>query len=50
MEGFVSFELPVRTPEITISAMWHRRWDADPAHRWLRETVMAVCRAAAPPG
>jgi DNA-binding transcriptional LysR family regulator len=47
-EGLVSFELPVRTPEIVISAMWHPRMDADPAHRWLRDTVMAVCRAAAP--
>jgi DNA-binding transcriptional LysR family regulator len=48
-EGLASFELPVRTPEIVISAMWHPRMDADPAHRWLRDTVMAVCRAAAPP-
>jgi DNA-binding transcriptional LysR family regulator len=44
--GLQSFELPVRTPEIVISAMWHPRVDADPAHRWLRETVVAVCRMA----
>jgi DNA-binding transcriptional LysR family regulator len=50
MEDLASFELPVRTPEIMISAMWHPRMDADPAHRWLRDTVMAVCRAAAPSG
>ena len=48
-EGLASFELPVRTPEIVISAMWHPRMDADPAHRWLRDIVIAVCRAAAPP-
>lgn len=47
--GLQCFELPVRTPEIVISAMWHPRVDADPAHRWLRETVIAACRAAAPP-
>lgn len=41
--GVVSFELPVSTPEIVISAMWHPRMDADPAHRWLRETVVAIC-------
>ena len=41
--GLVSFELPVRTPQIVVSAMWHPRVDADPAHRWLRHTVMAVC-------
>ncbi len=40
------FELPVRTPPIAISAMWHPRMDADPAHRWLRDTVMAVCESA----
>ncbi|MGD0191345.1 MAG: LysR family transcriptional regulator [Rhizomicrobium sp.] len=44
--GLQSFELPVRTPEIVVSAMWHPRMDADPAHRWLRETVVSVCRTA----
>jgi DNA-binding transcriptional LysR family regulator len=43
--GLAGFDLPVRTPEIAISAMWHPRMDADPAHRWLRDTVMAVCHA-----
>jgi DNA-binding transcriptional LysR family regulator len=47
--GLVGFDLPVRTPPIAISAMWHPRMDADPAHRWLRETAMAVCHAASPP-
>jgi DNA-binding transcriptional LysR family regulator len=45
-EGLAVFELPVTAPEIVISAMWHPRLDADPAHRWLRETVMGVCRDA----
>ena len=44
-EGLTTFELPVRTPEIAISAMWHPRMDADPAHRWLREQMKAACRA-----
>lgn len=48
--GLQSFALPVRTPEIAISAMWHPRMDADPAHRWLRETVVSVCRTAWPRG
>ena len=47
--GLVGFDLPVRTPSIVISAMWHPRMDADPAHRWLRDTVVAVCQAAAAP-
>jgi len=46
--GLATFELPVRTPEIVISAMWHPRMDADPAHRWLRDTVMVLCRVTAP--
>ncbi len=45
-EGLAIFELPVMTPEIVISAMWHPRLDADPAHRWLRETFVAVSRDA----
>ena len=38
-----SFELPVPTPPITISLLWHPRMDADPAHRWLRGVVREVC-------
>jgi DNA-binding transcriptional LysR family regulator len=44
-QTLVGFDLPVRTPEIAISVMWHPRMDADPAHRWLRDTVVAVCHA-----
>lgn len=44
--GLVGFDLPVPTPPIAISAMWHPRVDADPAHGWLRDTVVAVCQAA----
>jgi hypothetical protein len=25
-EKLVAFDRPVRTPEITVSAMWHRAW------------------------
>lgn len=46
--GLQSFELPVRTPEIVMSAMWHPRMDADPAHRWLRDTLVSLCRTAYP--
>jgi DNA-binding transcriptional LysR family regulator len=41
-----SFALPVRTEAITISQMWHPRFDADAAHRWLRGLVLANCREA----
>jgi DNA-binding transcriptional LysR family regulator len=46
VQGLVSFELPVRTPRIAVSAMWHPRVDSDPAHRWFRNTVIKVCRLA----
>lgn len=45
-QGLEGFDLPVATPELAISAMWHPRLDADPAHRWLREKLVATCRAA----
>jgi DNA-binding transcriptional LysR family regulator len=43
--GMRSFALPVPVPEITVSLLWHPRLDADPAHRWLRDCVRAVCAA-----
>ena len=39
-----SFPLPVSTESITVSQLWHPRVDADPAQRWLRGLVQAVCR------
>ena len=46
--GLQSFALPLRLPEFTVSAMWHPRMDADPAHRWLRNAVVAFCKKAYP--
>jgi DNA-binding transcriptional LysR family regulator len=43
--GMYSFPLPVPTPEITISLLWHPRMDADGAHRWLRGLVLITCAA-----
>jgi DNA-binding transcriptional LysR family regulator len=40
-----SFALPVATPEIAVSLLWHPRLDADPAHRWLRDCVRDACAA-----
>lgn len=44
VDGIRTFPLPVPTPEIAISAIWHPRMDADRAHRWLRDTVAVTCR------
>ena len=45
-----AFELPLKLPPLMVSAIWHPRLDADPAHRWLRGVLLAVCRAAFPQG
>ena len=41
--GMHSFPLPIATPELTISMLWHPRLHADPVHGWLRECVRDVC-------
>ena len=41
--GMHSFPLPVATPEVTVSLLWHPRLHADLAHRWLRQCVREVC-------
>jgi DNA-binding transcriptional LysR family regulator len=41
--GMHSFSLPVATPELTVSMLWHPRMHADPAHGWLRGCVRGVC-------
>ncbi len=45
-DGLHSFAIPVTTPEITVSMLWHPRLHADPAHRWLRGLVLEVCSQA----
>jgi DNA-binding transcriptional LysR family regulator len=34
-------ELPFPSPRISLSMIWHRRVDNQPAHRWLRDMVRA---------
>lgn len=43
--GMVSFSLPVATPAMTISMLWHPRMDGDAAHRWLRGLMLDTCAA-----
>ena len=43
-----SFALPVHLPEIVVSALWHPRMEADPAHRWLRNRVISFCQTVRP--
>jgi DNA-binding transcriptional LysR family regulator len=46
--GLHAFELPLSVPAFNVSAIWHPRIDHDPAHRWFREQVLHLCRAAYP--
>jgi DNA-binding transcriptional LysR family regulator len=32
-------ELPFASPHLRSTVLWHRRYDNQPAHRWLRETI-----------
>ncbi len=38
--GVVVSELPFEAPPFLISLLWHPRFEADPAHRWLRSVVV----------
>lgn len=44
--GMHTFTLPFTTPEFTVSLLWHPRFHADPAHRWLRGVVLEICALA----
>ncbi|HUN40447.1 MAG TPA: LysR family transcriptional regulator [Acetobacteraceae bacterium] len=37
--------LPFQSPPVSLSMIWHRRLDHDPAHRWLRATLRASVTA-----
>jgi hypothetical protein len=39
-------EAPIRLPRVHISLSWHERFQADGAHRWVRERVFEVMRPA----
>jgi DNA-binding transcriptional LysR family regulator len=43
--GLHSLALPpeLGIEPLTISLLWHPRWDGDAAHRWLRGCVQEVC-------
>ncbi|GAA1967947.1 LysR family transcriptional regulator [Amycolatopsis minnesotensis] len=41
-----TFRVPLALPAVVISQAWHVRYEADPAHAWLRRTVREVVLAA----
>ena len=42
---FVLRELPFAVPTVHVDALWHHRFEADPAHVWLREHLQALAQA-----
>ena len=45
VSGLVSQPLPFAVPGFAKLAVWHERAHCDPAHRWLRSSLAAKCRA-----
>ncbi|MED5609711.1 MULTISPECIES: LysR family transcriptional regulator [Pseudomonas] len=37
------FDIPLPLKTVVVIQAWHPRFDNDPAHRWLRQTVKRVC-------
>ncbi|MGS0891582.1 LysR family transcriptional regulator [Burkholderia stagnalis] len=46
--GLRGFDIPVRLPDIAVSALWHPRMHGDPVHRRLRDAVIDACKRAYP--
>jgi len=38
-----AFKLPVMLDSVLVTQAWHPRFQADPAHQWLRRTVWRLC-------
>lgn len=45
MTGMVTFAIPLALWRYTVVAAWHRRWNEDPTHRWLRTRIAAAISA-----
>ncbi|SDV47065.1 LysR substrate-binding domain-containing protein [Chitinasiproducens palmae] len=46
--GVQWFELPLAVPAFNVCAIWHPRLDRDPAQRWLRGELLALCQETLP--
>ncbi|MFJ9778326.1 LysR family transcriptional regulator [Amycolatopsis sp. NPDC101161] len=42
--GLRWFPIPAELPEVEVGLFWHARLDADPAQRWLRDTLRTALR------
>ncbi len=43
-------DMPVKLPERAVYMLWHQKSANDPAHRWLRESMLASMREKSQPG
>ncbi|MFT3803838.1 MAG: LysR family transcriptional regulator [Burkholderiaceae bacterium] len=43
--ALTAVEPPVEVPGFEMLMLWHERMHRDPAHRWLREHILAACAA-----
>ncbi|WP_405419577.1 LysR family transcriptional regulator [Streptomyces erythrochromogenes] len=43
--GLVALQSPLPLPDVPLYLLWHRRYDDDRAHAWLRETAADTVRA-----
>lgn len=46
MASLAIVPLPFPSPNLTTAMLWHRRVGSTPSHRWLRELVIRVAKAA----
>ncbi|QKV90973.1 LysR family transcriptional regulator [Streptomyces sp. NA02950] len=46
--GLVMFEIPLELPKLPIGQAWHPRYDADPAHIWLRGCIREIAGTIGP--
>ena len=44
-DQFVLRELPFAVPTVHVDALWHHRFEGDPAHMWLRQHLQALAQA-----
>lgn len=40
-----SYKVPLRMPNFPVYLLWHQSADRDAGHRWLREQIIAACKA-----
>lgn len=48
LRGLADCAVPVRAPTLPMFLIWHARHRGDPAHRWMRDQVLAVARERIP--